>query len=667
MSATSIRAAYRRAVVAWVDLARRFAWPVTIFCIAVTVACALYTVREVGINTDTGDLLSKELPYRQAYQQYKDAFPVLDDVLVVVVDGPNPDIAGDAAAELAEKLAARPDRFRSVFHPASEPFFRENGLLFLGLDELSDLSVRLADAQPLLGTLSGDMSLRGLFDVLTLAMEQVNDGAADATRLDAVFRAMTEAVSAELRGEPYLVSWRELMNGEPSEGQADSRVGREFLSIQPVLDFSKVQPAGDAIRSVRALARDLSYGPEDGVRVRLTGTVAINHEELETVKSGAGLAGLASLVLVSLLIVVGLRSGRLVAGTLVTLICGLIWTAAFATAAVGTLNLMSVAFAVLFIGLSVDFGIHFCLRYREELAAGLDHAAALRGAAEGVGGALTLCALAAAAGFFAFVPTAYIGLSELGIIAGAGMFIALFTNLTLLPALLSLWPMCRAAPLHGLGRAAALERFVVRRRQAVLLAALVLGLAAAAVAPGLRFDFNPMNLRDPETESVATALELMATRERPPYAITVLRDNPQAAAEEAARLEALPEVGATITALDLVPGDQLDKLDVIDGMALFLYPVLTAPPSAAPPDLDANRRALAEFRQELDLHAKSGEDGAAAALGEALAGLGDPADLDAARLSDLDRRLLATLPARLVQLVDSLSAAPFGLDDMPLS
>ena len=103
-----MRAAYERALVAWVDRVRRLAWPVTVLCLAATVAAGLYTVREVGINTDTGDLLSKELPYRKAYQVYKDAFPILDDSLVVVVDGPSPDIADDAAVELAKALEGRP-------------------------------------------------------------------------------------------------------------------------------------------------------------------------------------------------------------------------------------------------------------------------------------------------------------------------------------------------------------------------------------------------------------------------------------------------------------------------------------------------------------------------------------------------------------------------------
>src|SRR5690606_13918599 len=133
-------------------------------------------------------------------------------------------------------------------------------------------------------------------------------------------------------------------------------------------------------------------------------------------------AGVLSFVLVTLLLVWGLRSFRMVVATVATLIVGLVWTAAFATLAIGRLNLISVAFAVLFIGLSVDFGIHFALRLREEIGARSSLGEAMRRAAAGVGGSLTLAAVAAAISFFSFLPTAYIGLAELGVIAGAGMF-----------------------------------------------------------------------------------------------------------------------------------------------------------------------------------------------------------------------------------------------------
>ena len=122
---------------------------------------------------------------------------------------------------------------------------------------------------------------------------------------------------------------------------------------------------------------------------------------------------------------------------------------------IGTLNLLSVAFAVLFIGLSVDFGLHFALRYREELWRGFSQHEALVEAAKGGGGALTLCAISAAMAFYAFIPTDYVGLAELGLIAGTGMFVALFANLTVLPALIALWPLaavnCEARPHLSIG------------------------------------------------------------------------------------------------------------------------------------------------------------------------------------------------------------------------
>ena len=135
-----------------------------------------------------------------------------------------------------------------------------------------------------------------------------------------------------------------------------------------------------------------------------------------------------------------MRSLRLIGATLLTLAVGLVLTAGFATLTIGRLNLISVTFAVLFVGLGVDFGIHLALRFQEALVGEVGERAALRTATAGVGGPLSLSALCAGCGFLAFVPTDYQGLAELGIIATAGMAIAWLLNLTLLPALLAMMP-----------------------------------------------------------------------------------------------------------------------------------------------------------------------------------------------------------------------------------
>ena len=135
----------------------------------------------------------------------------------------------------------------------------------------------------------------------------------------------------------------------------------------------------------------------------------------------------------ALLLIVCFRSLRLVIASLLTLVVGIVWTAAFAVAAVGSFNLISIAFAVLFIGIGIDFSIHMVLRYREMVERGHEGRAAFTAAARSIGTALGLMAATAALGFFSFLPTDYRGVSELGLIAGFGMIVAFVINVTRRP------------------------------------------------------------------------------------------------------------------------------------------------------------------------------------------------------------------------------------------
>ena len=133
-----------------------------------------------------------------------------------------------------------------------------------------------------------------------------------------------------------------------------------------------------------------------------------------------------------------------------TLLVGLSLTAAFAAVAVGQLNLLSVAFVVLNVGLGSDYVIHVLLRYRELAAEGhATHGRARRATMRGVGSSLVLCAVTTAAGFYSFIPTTFSGVSELGLIAGTGVFFGLFVSVTLLPALVAWWGDRAAAARRG--------------------------------------------------------------------------------------------------------------------------------------------------------------------------------------------------------------------------
>lgn len=660
---TAISDAFGDAAARWVGVFARRAVAVVVIAVALAAAAGTYTAGNLDINTDTGDLISPDLPFRRHSAAFEAAFPQFSDGMAIVIEGDTVDRAADAQATLTRRLVADKKAFHTVFAPETEPFFARNGLLHLDVDELADLSDRLADAQPLLVKLARDPSLRGLFDVLGTAVEEIAKGETQSQGLDDVLARIERVATAVAAGTadraPRPLSWSDMLRGTAAE-PADRR---RFIMVQPALDYSSLQPAAGAMAKVRAHARALGLTADRGVRLRLTGSAGMASEELASVSRGASLAGLISLVLVGALLGFGVRSLRLVVAVLATLLIGLVWTAGFTTLAIGHLNLISVAFAVLFIGLGVDFGIHFGLRYKEEIEAGGDHGAALDRATRGVAGALGTCSIAAAASFYAFLATDYRGLSELGLIAGTGMFIALLANLTVLPALLTLMPLRPGS--GGRPTQGELERFLRRHGRPVSIAALVLGVAAAMLLPSARFDANPIALKDPTTESVRTFLELMRDSETAPYTIQVLTSGLAEAKALAARLDGLAAVDRTVTLAGFIPSDQSEKLEIIEQMSLFLAPLMNPAPQAAPGPFD--RRAVAEdFRRRLVTLARSNVRESlrrpARDFARALERIPDEAGL-----TRLERALLLFLPARLSRLRASLDAEEVGIDDLSSS
>jgi hopanoid biosynthesis associated RND transporter like protein HpnN len=666
---------FRQFLIIWVDGARRHAAAVIIASILATVGAGYYVAGNLAVNTDITDMLSPKLEFRKQSNALAKAFPQFSDNILVVIDGRTPDLAADAAIAFAARLRRQPKLFGDVYDPVGDPFFRRNGLLYQDADKLAELSDRLAEAQPFLGKLWRDPSLRGLFGMLKLAVGEALKGN-DAIRIRPVLDAMSRVAEAQAKGKFADLSWSRLMMAG-AENASGKEARRRLLLIQPALDFSSLTPAAAAMAALRAAAAEMKLDPAHGVRVRLTGSAALATEEFKSVENGMGLAAVISLVLVLALLVVGLRSLRLVVATLATLIVGLIWTAAFAVAAIGPFNLISVAFAVLFIGLSVDFGIHFGLRYMEERA-GYAHSEALKRAASGVGLALSLAALAAAIAFYAFWPTDYLGLAELGLIAGTGMFIAFFANLTVLPAILTLLPPRPPATAAAKAKAGKADN-VIRARsrifrsiqdhaRGVVWSAAAIGLAGLFLLPQARFDYDPLNLKDRGTESAATLFDLMKNPRTSPYTITILADNLKAAGAMAAKLKKIPLVDSTETLLSYVPGDQDEKLEIIEAMSLFLAPALASGDTAPPPSAVRQRAALAALESKLRLLAARPDLAAAVSAKRFLAALAALGELrDQKVLKNLEKRMLGGLGGRLKALREALAARPVSLESLPAS
>ena len=555
---------------AWVAGVDRRPWAAIVATLLVAVAGAVYAAGHLGIQGDTDSLFSPELPFKRAEKRFYSSFPSQFETMFIVIDAVTPERAGEAAASLAERLRAQPDEFNMVFLPGGGEFFERNAFLYLDTAELEDLADRLAEAQPYLAELSRDGSLRGLASILARGARAVRDGDVAPERLSSIYQHTAEALDARGQGLPYHLSWAEVLAAREFEGDPRRRV----MLVQPTLHVEEIQPAKRAIQAAQRSVRELGLSEAGGVRVRITGDVALSYEEMEVVKRQATTAGIASFLLVGVILGAALRSFWLVFATLFTLVVGLVLTAAFTAVAIGHFNMISAAFAVLFIGLGVDFGIHVCTRYRELLGEGNDHRESLQGTARLVGSSLVLCAVTTAIGFFAFVPTQFVGVAELGLISGAGMLISLFVMLTLLPALLSVLPTPRVGRrFGGASWGGELIELPVRHPRVVRWTALVLGLSAALLLPRARFDNNPINVRDPSSESVKTFVELLEKGASSPWSLNLLAEDSEQARQLAARLRDLPHVDRVVTLADFVPEDQEEKLDIIEEVALFLGPV----------------------------------------------------------------------------------------------
>jgi uncharacterized protein len=618
-----------------------------------------YALLNLGIDTSTEEMISADVKFRRDHIAYVRAFPEFRETIVAVVEGATPERVEQAARDLADALRADSVHFAAVDDPEGDPFFARHGLLYLELDELADLSDRLAAAQPLLAALAEDPSLRGLAAFVELALEERNDSGALPAELDRLLGAMADAVAAQLAGRPGEVSWRQALQDRDQEAPS-----RQLVVAQPRFDQASLALAGPAIEALREHARVQTIDGAHGLELRLTGEATLNQEELQSVRSGATLAAVLTTLAVTGLLVWGLGSLRLIAATLITLAVGLIVTAAFAALTIGRLNLISVTFAVLFVGLGVDFGIHLVLRYREALAARGDHGPALRSAIAGVGGPLSLSALCAAFGFLAFVPTDYRGLAELGVISAAGMAIAWLASLTLLPALLDLMPLPR--PRRPPVRPRLLPGIQHHPRPIVAIAAL--GALASAAAPWhLSFDFNPLNLKDPESESVRTFRALAADPATSPDVIDVLAESLAQADTLAAELSALDEVDRAVTLSDFVPAAQDEKLALIDDLAFYLGAALEPVGKADPLEDGERQLALERLKTSVARAAAAGDNPGATRLAAALERFEQAGAPTEAALVELERRLTGTLPDLLERLRQSLEAGPVTLADLPQS
>ncbi|WP_341327919.1 MMPL family transporter [Methylotuvimicrobium sp. KM2] len=641
----------------------RFPWTLLILTTTLCGFSLHYTINNLGFNTDTTQMLSPDLPFQVNRFRLNNAFPEDAAAIMLVVDGETPEQISRAAAELAQRLSRDKEHFESAIIPTDNAFFKQQALLFLSLDELDDLSKKLTDAQPFIGYLAQHYNLEGLFEIIRQALEEKNKSLP--MNLTPLLTAIDDTVDRRLNRNPRYLSWQNLL----ADHRLNTESKRSIVIAKPKLIFTDIMPADFALSVARSVSQSIMQ-ENPAVRIRITGETALQHEELETVSEGAIVSGILSLLLVCASLWLSYRSVRLLLTTLAALIMGLILTAGFATLAVGHLNIISVAFAVLYIGLGVDYATHLCLRYRECRAAGMNNESAITESINSIGFSLFLCALTTAIGFLGFIPTDYSGVSELGIISSAGMFIGLGLSLSIVPALLKVMPLGKTAPFRSSQLSSAIAHFPFRHAKAIRTVSILLAIASAAILTQLEFDSSTFNLRDPSRESASTFKELLSSRNESPYSLTGLADSLAEADRRAEALRALPTTHEALTLSSFVAGDQEDKLYRIEELDMILGAQLKqfGKPLLANDQRDAAIRFAVTLQKAIDEATTAVPIPILKTLLARINSYIEFADRQPepnAEYSQLEQNILGLLPYTMQRLSISLTAQAYDLNDLP--
>lgn len=584
-------------------------WLVLVTAAILTVAGVAAAAHLFRINTDVERLIDPSVPWRQDEIAFEKAFPQRTNLVAAVIDGATPEIAEEAAARFADALKTHRSEIETVYRPDGGPFFDRNGLLLMSQQELEQTTQRLIEQQGLLGPLAADPSLRGVMRVLSLGVKGVKSGDAKIDDLAQPMTQIDDTLRKVLAGERARMSWQTLLAG----GKTQVTDTRKFVMIQPVLDYNALEPGREATQLIRRIAAEQNIDSAHGLRIRLTGPVAVADDEFATLADDAFLNYSLTTAAIVLFLALALHSAPLVVAVLITTFAGLVVTAALGLAMVGELNPISVAFAALFVGLGIDFGIQFAVRYRADRYETGDCDTAIRAASRGVGWSLTLAAVSLLAGFFAFLPTKFRGVSELGLIAGVGMIVAYLFSLTLLPALIAVFNPRGEKRAVETTWMAGVDHWIIEHRKWVLIFVGLITVAGIPLLLKLPFDSNPMHLRSPKVESIATYLDLIKDPATSPNTIDVLAPDVAAVPALSQRLLKLDTVAEVHSIDTFVPRDQDQKLATIQETAQLLAPALN-PSRRPPPPTDAdNVKALRETAAALKTIAGGSEPGNKAA------------------------------------------------------
>lgn len=533
-------------LIRWTRFCEKHSILVLLTFLPILVLAVFLILTRLGINTDVSDMISEKLEFHHQWKLYRSEFPNLNDTFIVVLKSDQPGVAYEAAREVSEEISSSLE-FESSLWLTGGDFFERNQLLFEDKEQLKEKLQDFSRAEPLMNIYASQASP----EALSLVAASLS-GSSQA-------QSFVSQIIENLKNPKLGINYAQLVF--PNDGSA------QYLEIRPKLNYENFLPAEVAYKKLKSILENAKGDFKIGAGI--TGSAALSYEEMRSVSEGAGFSGILSLVLVTLILIWGIKSFPLIGLSLGTLIVGLVLTAAFAAVAVGHLNIISIAFAVLFIGLGVDYSVHLSLRYRDLLLAGESNAQALEMTIQEIGVSLVLCTLTTTAGFYAFIPTAYSGVSELGLISGTGMIINLLIHLSIFPAFFHLFPLkVKRAPISNRSIADQISLYSFVHPKRIAMIGIPLFLISLPALFFIKFDPNPLNMQNPNTEAYTTFRGLMKTGENSPWSIKILVNSEEEEKQISGRLQKLDSVSQVISLSSFIPSDQDEKLQMMKSLKL---------------------------------------------------------------------------------------------------
>lgn len=680
-------------------------WPLAFVLAGVLLAvvASVYTARHLEFRTSRNDLIGRDSEYWRLYSEYAHEFRAEEDYIVLVESGDptrnravidalvaallsptnNPAPGDDPGAQ----TFTPDDLYYRVDYDALKHWF----LYYLSIDDLKQIRDSIKDFTQLVAILQHRPKLDTFFDSMNRMLWQMEGSPESQRRQMEAFLPTVTAIVAQMgtfnsnnEQNELLSPWANAFFSTEMVGEAEQQMrwqgyqtfrnGQMFLLlIHPRVDGGNATALHEVTipKLRRILATLRTQFPE--AKINLTGEPVLDYDEMRQSQNDATKATMLTFVIICVLFALSFRE---VVRPLLAVGCMIIVLATsmgYVTLTVGHLNMITVTFAVMILGLGIDLGIQFIARYEEELHHGAHRADAVRTAIERTGPSIITAGVTNAAAFFAMGLSGFRGVIELGVIAGGGMLIASAATLTVLPALLLLVHRQREST-HIPARSAAtwFEQFLLRRPYLVLTICGILTAGALLVGWVVQFDYNVLNLQSQKLPSVQTELRLLDADVESTLFASIVCDNFAEARVLQERLSKLPSVATVHSIAELIPEQQSQKAKIIREIQHALGRVQFEVPAYDPADAELVIRSLESLRLRASKLGREEKITPAAltpltnALSQTRSKLQamEPTALQA-RLAKYEQRFYVDLEAQLQLMADQVVDRPMGLDDIP--